>query len=105
MAITAWSAKVVDQLDLLLGEWAAPRARQTMKTPIGCPSRSSGTPSMVRIAAERLRIAHRVFGIGQHVRNMDGLAAPAHVRPTAVRGLAAIGCAVEDTRSSSGEKP
>ena len=47
IAIAAWSAKVDDQLDLLLGERAHFRARQR-STPIGTPSRSIGTPRMVR---------------------------------------------------------
>ena len=47
IAITAWSAKVVDQLDLLVGERPHVVRVKTI-TPIGSPSRSSGTPSMVR---------------------------------------------------------
>ena len=48
IAITAWSAKVGDQLDLLVGEWPHLGARQCTDTPIGTPSRNIGTPSMVR---------------------------------------------------------
>ena len=36
-----------DEFDLLFGEWLDRCASRTM-TPIGVPSRSSGTPSMVR---------------------------------------------------------
>ena len=39
-----------DQLDLLVGERPHVCARKAI-TPIGLPSRSSGTPSMVRISA------------------------------------------------------
>ena len=37
-----------DQLDLLVGERPHRRCASTSITPIGMPSRSSGTPSMVR---------------------------------------------------------
>ena len=47
IAITAWSAKVVDQLDLLVGERPYGPARQNDHTD-RCPSRNSGTPSTVR---------------------------------------------------------
>ena len=48
IAITAWSAKVVDQLDLLVGERSHRPAGRCTITPIGSPSRSSGAPSKVR---------------------------------------------------------
>ena len=44
IAITAWSAKVVDQLDLLVGEGRTCN-RHRMIRPSGFPSRTSGTPS------------------------------------------------------------
>ena len=36
-----------DQFDLLVGEWLT-SIRVSVNTPIGTPSRSNGTPSMVR---------------------------------------------------------
>ena len=47
MAITAWSANVVDEFDLLVGEWLDHVACQEV-TPITSPARSSGTASIVR---------------------------------------------------------
>ena len=45
-----------DQLDLLVGEWPHARVRVKINTPMGLPSRSSGTPSMVRnLPTSRLR--------------------------------------------------
>ena len=51
IAITAWSAKVVDKLNLLVGEWLH-LVRRSTNYANRTPSRSSGTPSMVRIAAQ-----------------------------------------------------
>ena len=51
IAITAWSAKVVTQLDLLLAEWLDRRCVSEQNDRLEFPSRSSGTPSAVRIFA------------------------------------------------------
>ena len=58
MAITAWAAKVVTSVDLLVGERLAPPVRQTRIAPTGSPSRSIGTtehgpdrPTSARAAA------------------------------------------------------
>ena len=59
IAITAWSAKVVDQLDLLVGERPHRPALISTITPIGIPSRNSGTPSTVRKLAELLALGAR----------------------------------------------
>ena len=48
IAITAWSANVADQLDLLFGEWPHLRFRVTDEYRRLDPSRSIGTPSIVR---------------------------------------------------------
>ena len=47
MAITAWSAKVCDQLDLFVGEWFQRVAAVEDDNPDRLSSRRSGTPSMV----------------------------------------------------------
>ena len=52
-----------DQLDLLVGEWLA-LPRCSTRTPIGDPSRISGTPSMVRNAADVRGLAPVVLRIG-----------------------------------------
>ena len=60
IAITAWSAKVVDQLDLLVGE--RPHCeRHKMMTPMGVPSRMSGTPSTGSEADDLLGLGERVL--------------------------------------------
>ena len=82
IAITAWSAKVVDQLDLLVGERPHFVARQT-RTPIGVPSRMSGTPSTVRKPPIPLDVEQREIRIGQNVGNVDGLPS-SNARPTIV---------------------
>ena len=64
IAMTAWSAKVVDKLDLLVGEWAHLIASKREHAN-GVPSRSSGTPSMVRYRQCFLIAGRAVFGIGQ----------------------------------------
>ena len=48
MAMTAWSAKVSDQIDLFVGERSDLGIGASTSTPIGLPSRISGTPSTVR---------------------------------------------------------
>ena len=63
-----------DQLDLLVGEWPhRARVHQEM-TPIGVPSRSSGTPSTGAKAATLCCFGPGVFRIGRDVGNMNGLA-------------------------------
>ena len=55
IAITAWSAKVVTSSICLSVNGCTVVARSTKITPIGVPSRSSGTPSMRAEAADLLR--------------------------------------------------
>ena len=68
--MTAWSAKVVDQLDLLVGEWLYLRDGPAKITPIGSPSRSSGTPSAGPKVALCAVSAIGIFWIGLNVGHM-----------------------------------
>ena len=49
IAITAWSAKVFRQRDLLGGEELDLSSSARQMTPMGTPSRSSGVASSVRV--------------------------------------------------------
>ena len=84
IAITAWSAKVVTSSICLSVNGCTVVARQRRARRSACPSRSSGTPSMVRIAAQLLSFEQRVFRIGQHIGDMDGAGLRAASRPTTV---------------------
>ena len=77
IAITAWSAKVRDQFDLPLGERLDPLPREINRADHGSPSRSSGTPSMVRRPARR-SLGRRVVRVGEDVRDMHDLAFERH---------------------------
>ncbi len=63
IAITAWSAKVATS-SICLSVNGRTSARVSVNTPTGTPSRSIGTPSMVRNLAELLRFWPIEFGIG-----------------------------------------
>ena len=72
MAMTAWSAKVRDEIVCLWRKWVGREVASETWAPIGLPSRMSGTPSAVRkppslgYHVER----ERRFGISQHVMDM-----------------------------------
>ena len=70
IAITAWSAKVVTS-SICLSVKGRMVLRCKVMTPIGIPSRSSGTPSMVRRPPIFGSSDQLVFRIGQHVGNVD----------------------------------
>ena len=73
IAITAWSAKVVTS-SICLSVKGHTEVRPRPKTPIGVPSRSSGTPSHGAIAAELLCLAQLVLRIGMNIEHLyDGL--------------------------------
>ena len=88
IAITAWSAKVVTSSICLSVNGTHLLARHRMITPIGVPSRSSGTPSHGRIW-HLLRLSKMCTPDRQKIRNMNRVAlqqdAPASVpRPLAM---------------------
>ena len=72
IAITAWSAKVVTS-SICLSVNGRTSERSTTMTPIGVPSRSSGTPSIVRQSPRLVDFAPVVFRIGQHVGDVNRL--------------------------------
>ncbi len=67
IAITAWSAKVRTS-SICRSVNGSTRWRARLMTPIGSPSRSSGTPSSVRIFAIVERLGKFVFRVGGDVR-------------------------------------
>jgi|SRR6516162_862253 len=69
IAITAWSAKVVTSSICLLVNGRT-EFRPKAMTPIGDPSRRSGTPRSVRKPPLRPAPPMRVFRIGQSVEDM-----------------------------------
>ena len=70
IAITAWSAKVADQLDLPVGEWLDLRALSDTMTPIGL-LRAAAEPRDRAIAAQSLQPSLAVFRVGQDIGNVD----------------------------------
>ena len=58
MAITAWSAKGLEEGDLLLREWADLRAADQNSTNRNCLSRSNGATSMVRTPSRSTATEH-----------------------------------------------
>ena len=50
---------------------AAAAIRTKLRTPMGDPSRNSGTPSMVRNPPRSMASVQRIFQIGQHIGNVD----------------------------------
>ena len=73
IAITAWSANVVTSSICLSVNGRTARSRQR-RSRRSVPSRSSGTPSTVRIPAALFELTERVFRVGKNVGNMDGTA-------------------------------
>ena len=69
--MTAWSAKVLTNCDLHSRERLDPQSALDPITPIGAPSRSSGTPSIecdLPGSSVLLRFVQRV---GQRIRHLD----------------------------------
>ena len=73
-------------------------------TPIGTPSRNSGTPSIVRTPPTRAAFGVSEFRIGPGVQDMDDAGVQAQRGPTTVPRPGEIGFALDET-SYSGEKP
>ena len=97
MAITAWSAKVSASSICLSVEGPNSILRARSMTPIGDPSRRSGTPRSVRDRVN-LRLAAvgiSVFGIGQNVENMDDFAFK-HDAPEPIHGRSQLSVTCEE---------
>ena len=92
IAITAWSAKVVTSSICLSVNGRTALRCKTM-TPIGVPSRSSGTPSSGAKAAKSSGLRNRCIPDRPAHRECERSCLPANVRPTAVPRRCQQGCA------------
>ena len=70
-----------DELDLLVGERLDDQARDQQDADRRALVSEAGTPSMVRYAAPLLGLARRIFGIGEHIRDVDDRGLRAATRP------------------------
>ena len=91
----------LDQLDLLVGKWPH-RFRGRTNTPMVAPARKSGTPTACEYRQGLLPLAG-VIGIGQHVRNLNGL--PCSDRPADHRPRPAGDVLIRRIGVTSGENP